>query len=68
MDMNKGGLLERRAVPGGGSKGGNWDNCNSTINKIFLKRHAIKKSYNSIEDNQKEHHKFSNPFVIPEKI
>ena len=39
MDMNEEGeLLERRGGPGGGGqRGKNWDNCNSAINKMYLK-------------------------------
>ena len=32
------GLPEERGVPGGGGqRGRNWDNCNSIINKMYLK-------------------------------
>ena len=32
-------MLEGRGVPGGGEqRGKNWENCNSTINKIYLRK------------------------------
>ena len=43
MDMNSGGGEGRREDAGGmggarqsGINGGNWDNCNSVINKIYF--------------------------------
>ena len=34
-----GGLLEGKGVPGGGGQRGKyWDNCNSIINKTYLKK------------------------------
>ena len=39
MDLNYGeGLLEGRGTRHRGAKGENWDNCDSIINKIHLKR------------------------------
>ena len=36
-------LLEGRGVPGRGTKGKNWDSCNSIINKIYFKKIKRKK-------------------------
>ena len=39
-------LVERGIQGGGGERGEKWDNCNSIINKIFLKMKFGKKKYN----------------------
>ena len=37
-ELRVGGLLKgRRVLGGGGERRKNWDNCNSVINKIYLK-------------------------------
>ena len=39
-------MPEGMEIAGGGGKGEEWDNCNSIINKIYLKkRNSIKLSF-----------------------
>ena len=45
--LTKGRIAGGKGGVGGGAKGENWDNCNSIINKVYLKNEKAAKFVDS---------------------